>query len=163
MSVDFERNRYPYCIVWTPIPIITWFFPFIGHMGIATSQGIIKDFSMSYTISTDKLGFGDPTRYLQLDPHQVNGNKEAWDEATDYACEIYSSRVHNLFLDNCHSHVALALSTMKYKGKDNWNMVILAGWIFLFGKYVGISGFLKTWIPFLTFIFIILAFIYLVP
>lgn len=26
-------RTFPFCIVWTPIPLITWVFPFIGHMG----------------------------------------------------------------------------------------------------------------------------------
>lgn len=33
---DVERNRYPYCIVWTPLPLISWFLPMIGHTGICT-------------------------------------------------------------------------------------------------------------------------------
>lgn len=28
-----QQKRYPYSIVWSPIPGITWFFPYIGHMG----------------------------------------------------------------------------------------------------------------------------------
>lgn len=38
-------NRYPFCIVWSPIPILTWVWPFIGHMGIALSSGVILDFA----------------------------------------------------------------------------------------------------------------------
>ena len=33
-KIDIKRNRYPYCIVWTPLPCISWFLPFIGHTGI---------------------------------------------------------------------------------------------------------------------------------
>jgi hypothetical protein len=33
-SVDVENNRYPYCIVWTPLPLISWIIPIIGHTGI---------------------------------------------------------------------------------------------------------------------------------
>lgn len=44
-KIDYDSHRYPFCIVWTPIPLLTWLFPFIGHMGIATSQGIIRDFA----------------------------------------------------------------------------------------------------------------------
>jgi hypothetical protein len=32
--IDKERNRYPYCIVWTPLPVISWLLPIIGHTGI---------------------------------------------------------------------------------------------------------------------------------
>lgn len=30
MGIDKARSRYPFCIVWTPLPIITWFLPPIG-------------------------------------------------------------------------------------------------------------------------------------
>ena len=33
-KIDIKRNRFPYCIVWTPLPYISWFLPFIGHTGI---------------------------------------------------------------------------------------------------------------------------------
>lgn len=33
-KIDSKNNRYPYCIVWTPLPCISWFLPFIGHTGI---------------------------------------------------------------------------------------------------------------------------------
>ena len=36
---NFHATRYPYCIVWCPIPCLTWLFPFIGHMGICMSSG----------------------------------------------------------------------------------------------------------------------------
>uniref|UniRef100_A0A3P8PPW0 Transmembrane protein 222a n=1 Tax=Astatotilapia calliptera TaxID=8154 RepID=A0A3P8PPW0_ASTCA len=46
-------SRYPFCIVWTPIPILTWVLPFIGHMGICTSAGVIRDFAGSYFVSSE--------------------------------------------------------------------------------------------------------------
>ena len=30
--IDVKRDRFPYAIVWTPIPCLTWFLPFVGHM-----------------------------------------------------------------------------------------------------------------------------------
>ena len=47
-KIDAERARFPYCIVWTPLPLISWFLPFIGHTGIALSDGVIHDFSGPY-------------------------------------------------------------------------------------------------------------------
>ena len=38
-------DRFPFCIVWSPIPVLTWIWPFIGHMGIALSSGVILDFA----------------------------------------------------------------------------------------------------------------------
>ncbi len=34
--IDIERNRFPFCLVWTPLPLISWFLPMIGHTGICT-------------------------------------------------------------------------------------------------------------------------------
>ncbi|XP_037915901.1 transmembrane protein 222 [Hermetia illucens] len=148
-QIDFENHKYPHCIVWTPIPVLTWFFPFIGHMGIAMSNGVIRDFAGPYFVSEDDMAFGNPTRYLILDPYRVEGGLTEWDESVSKASVVYGTRMHNLFCDNCHSHVAMALNTMQYRGKTNWNMVVLAFWMFLFGRYVGFCGLLKTWIPFL--------------
>lgn len=69
--INHRRHRYPHCIVWTPIPLITyeiyfdvflrntfiyrWLFPFVGHMGIATSSGIIRDFSGSYSVTVSSI------------------------------------------------------------------------------------------------------------
>ena len=50
-QIDPANDRYPCCIVWTPLPLITWFIPFIGHMGICTSAGIIRDFAGPYFVS----------------------------------------------------------------------------------------------------------------
>lgn len=44
-KIDYDLHRYPFCLVWTPIPLITWLFPFIGHMGISSSEGLIRDFA----------------------------------------------------------------------------------------------------------------------
>ncbi len=35
-QIDKIHQRYPYCIVWTPLPIISYIFPFIGDTGICT-------------------------------------------------------------------------------------------------------------------------------
>ena len=58
-KIEPERARFPYCIVWTPLPLISWFVPFIGHTGIAMSDGIIHDFAGPYFVSVDDLAFGE--------------------------------------------------------------------------------------------------------
>lgn len=35
-TIEPKYHRFPYCIVWTPLPVISWFLPFIGHVGICT-------------------------------------------------------------------------------------------------------------------------------
>ncbi|CAD5215077.1 unnamed protein product [Bursaphelenchus xylophilus] len=146
-TVSPRDHRFPYCIVWTPIPMITWFFPFIGHMGIADSRGIIRDFAGSYYVSEDDMGFGWPTCYVQLDPAKVEGGVTAFDDAVYRASDEYKGHFHNLFCDNCHSHTALALNLMNYNGKSSYNMVWLCFWVFFKGKRIGVSGWLKQFLP----------------
>lgn len=162
--IDFQYDKYPYCIVWTPIPVLSWFFPFIGHMGIANSTGVIRDFAGPYYVSEDNMAFGRPTRYLRLDPSRVDISGIAsagygdgvisgvshWDESVARASVVYGTRMHNLFCDNCHSHVAMALGLMQYDRvpTGRWNMVRLALWMFACGKYVGWWGAVRTWLPF---------------
>uniref|UniRef100_A0A915L153 Transmembrane protein 222 n=1 Tax=Romanomermis culicivorax TaxID=13658 RepID=A0A915L153_ROMCU len=117
-EINAERHRFPHCLVWTPIPLITWFFPFIGHMGIGLTSGIIRDFAGSYFVSEDNMAFGWPLRYLQLDLNNCPGGASAWDRGIIEASEEYSQRTHNLFCDNCHSHVAMALDKMNYDGRS---------------------------------------------
>ncbi|KAI6660563.1 hypothetical protein LOD99_14147 [Oopsacas minuta] len=145
-QIDFKRDRFPFCIVWTPIPLLTWLFPFIGHMGICTSAGVIRDFAGPYTVSEDNMAFGRPTRYLQYSPHKARSD---WDQAVHNASEEYKKRMHNLCCDNCHSHVAMSLNLMHYDSSTHWNMFILGFSMFFRGKYTGIGGVLKTWLPFI--------------
>ncbi|KAJ8683066.1 hypothetical protein QAD02_018858 [Eretmocerus hayati] len=158
LNVDQYRQRYPFCIVWTPIPGLTYFFPFIGHMGIATSGGIIRDFAGPYTVSEDNMAFGWPTKYWQLDYSKARGRIQGWDSAVHEASEIYKGRMHNLLCDNCHSHVAKALNLMAYDNSNDWNMVRLAWYMMLYGTYVNFSGMVKTWAPFLIIVSIFMLF-----
>ncbi|KAG7270914.1 hypothetical protein CRUP_000273 [Coryphaenoides rupestris] len=132
-----ERSgRYPYCVVWTPIPVLSWLLPIIGHMGICTSSGVIRDFAGSYYVSEDNMGFGRPTKYWQLDVDKLCGSgASAWDKAVFDASEEYKCRPHNLCCDNCHSHVAMALNLMHYDNSSSWNMVNLCLLSLIHGKY----------------------------
>ena len=90
LGVDPSIDKYPYCIVWSPLPPITWILPFIGHTGIAGSDGIIYDFAGPYSIGKDHMAFGSPTRYLQLNPDLCNDRD--FDTSIGEGCSIYSQR-----------------------------------------------------------------------
>jgi hypothetical protein len=63
-EIKLETNRYPFCLVWTPIPCVTWFIPCIGHTGICPSDGRIHDFAAPYYISVDDMAFGNPLKLV---------------------------------------------------------------------------------------------------
>ncbi|GLI64675.1 hypothetical protein VaNZ11_008028 [Volvox africanus] len=61
----------PFALVWSPIPLISWLMPFIGHIGICSSTGRTYDFAGPFTVNEDALLFGRPTRYLSINPAQA--------------------------------------------------------------------------------------------
>ena len=95
LDIDPQHDRYPYCIVWTALPIITWFLPFIGHTGICDSEGKIYDFAGSYYIGERQLAFGRPLKYIRvpLTPEEQG----RWDESIEKANSDYSQEAHNIF------------------------------------------------------------------
>lgn len=153
--LDVSKSRFPYAIVWSPIPLLTWILPFVGHMGICNSEGKIFDFAGPYTIGVDQMAFGCPTRYLLLKPRKAVA--KSWDEALAGGCAIYSERVHNLCCDNCHSHVARCLNDMEYGGTRSWNMITLCFWVFFCAPYTNWGGCLRSWLPFLIFVGVIVG------
>ncbi|KAH9513403.1 hypothetical protein Btru_032935 [Bulinus truncatus] len=148
-KVDPQHNRFPHCIVWTPIPCLTWLLPIIGHMGICTTAGVIRDFAGPYYVSEDDMAFGKPVKYWQLDLTRAKNGKDSWDRSVADASEEYKHRMHNLCCDNCHSHVAMALNLMNYNGSSSWNMIKLCFLMLIYGKYTSFWGVIKTWLPFL--------------
>ena len=70
-EIDPKRARFPCCIVWTPLPVVSWLAPYIGHVGICQEDGAILDFAGSNLVSVDNFAYGSVARYLQLDRKKV--------------------------------------------------------------------------------------------
>lgn len=69
--IDPKKAKFPCCLVWTPLPVVSWLAPFIGHVGICREDGVVLDFSGSNFVNIDDFAFGAVARYLQLDRSQV--------------------------------------------------------------------------------------------
>lgn len=67
--VDLKNGKFPYCLVWVPLPIIAWLVPFVGHVGICREDGVILDFAGN--INVDNLAFGSCAKYVRLSPNNV--------------------------------------------------------------------------------------------
>ena len=143
-EIEIAKDRFPYCIVWTPIPLITALIPCIGHTGICTSDGIIHDFAGPYTVSVDDMAFGNPTKYVQLEASS-DGD---WDMAVQMGDRKYSREVHNLFCNNCHSHVGYVLNSAGYQN-GGWNMIKVWWLVSTKSKYVSKTAIFKTYIGFI--------------
>ncbi|KAG6505009.1 hypothetical protein ZIOFF_037357 [Zingiber officinale] len=73
-QVDPKKAKFPCCIVWTPLPIVSWLAPFIGHVGIGREDGNVLDFAGSNFVNVDNFAYGAVARYLQLDREQLPNN-----------------------------------------------------------------------------------------
>ena len=155
-QIDVIKQRYPFCIVWTPIPCISWLLPCIGHAGICNSDGVIHDFAGPYYVSIDDMAFGNPTKTVLLQLTQKEFNE--YDKALELGRKNYLKKDYNFFTNNCHSFIADVLNKLKYKGKDNYNMVDIWWMLCTKSKYLSWMDLLKSYYGFI----IILSFIYLI-
>eukprot|EP00026_Physarum_polycephalum_P017682 Phypoly_transcript_18988.p1 GENE.Phypoly_transcript_18988~~Phypoly_transcript_18988.p1 ORF type:complete len:180 (+),score=13.52 Phypoly_transcript_18988:160-699(+) len=166
LQEDPSKDFFPLCIVWSPIPCLTWLVPVIGHLGVASTEGIIYDFAGSYYIhkSKSKTGFGAVAKYWRIDPRKdikyiLDGRDErdAWDKAVESSSQCYESMTHNLICNNCHAHVAKALNQLEFRGITHWNTFLLILFMMIHSKYVSWGRLLYTWLPFLIIVTIIVV------
>lgn len=137
-----------FSILWSPLPVITWIIPFIGHLGIADSNGIASDFQGPFYVGDrGRMAFGSPTRALRINIHDVSGGAAEWDQMIQEANDIYRGRMHNICCDNCHSHVACALNRM-HLWNIKWDMVKLCFLVFFRARFLSFRGFLLQFGPF---------------
>jgi hypothetical protein len=128
------EGGHPCCVVWTPIHPITWFLPFVGHMGICDSSGRLHDWGGGPIAACHprKMMFGVPCRYIKFNPRDIS----MWDAAIEDADNRYLQKVHCMLCgSDCHSHVADALNNLRYWGCACHNKVELAVLMFFGGSH----------------------------
>ncbi|KAE8718494.1 Protein RTE1-HOMOLOG [Hibiscus syriacus] len=168
MDIDPRRERFPCCIVWTPLPVLSWFIPIIGHVGICREDGTILDFAGPNFVCVDHFPFGPVARYLQINkdkecsisPHSsaLKGDVESqlddprrepltWDDALQKSTMEFQHRAYSLFTCNCHSFVANNLNRLGFRS-GGWNVVTIVLLVLLKGQWVNRVGFLRSFLPF---------------
>lgn len=168
-AIDSKKSRFPCCLVWTPLPVVSWLAPFIGHVGICREDGVIIDFSGSNIVSTDDFAYGSVARYVQLDrsqccfppnlaghtcklryKHTEFGSGISWDDALRSSLNHFQHNSYNLFLCNCHSFVANCLNRLCYGGSMDWNVVNVAALVLFKGRWVDVLSVVRSFLPFVT-------------
>ncbi|CAI9291004.1 unnamed protein product [Lactuca saligna] len=71
MQIDPSRSCFPCCIVWTPLPVVSWLLPFVSHIGIGREDGVILDFAGPNFVCVDNFTFGGVTRYIQISKDKI--------------------------------------------------------------------------------------------
>ncbi|XAR70800.1 hypothetical protein NMG60_11027801 [Bertholletia excelsa] len=167
-EIDPKKAKFPCSLVWTPLPVISWLAPFIGHVGICREDGSIIDFSGSNLVNVDNFAYGAVARYLQLDRelcclpsnlvthtckfryrHNEFGTGITWDDALQSSKHHFESKSYNIFTCNCHSFVANCLNRLCYGGTMDWNMVNVATLILIKGQWVDILSVIRSFLPFI--------------
>jgi hypothetical protein len=70
---------------------------------------------------------------------------QTWNRSIENANKIYSEKMHNLLLQNCHHHVAHVLNGLQYKNRKSWGTVSLILFLMAKSSYVSPARFFKTW------------------
>ena len=151
------------CVVWTQMPLLTWIFPALGHVGVCDSRGVVYDFQGTFFVGRGDMLFGLPRQRWRLD---VSGDQ--MDSAIREVSREFGSVGYNILCSNCHLFVASVLDRLNVKtpcgccakwtkgatAKVAWAMVIK-------GRSLSVPDFLLTWVPFLLFYGIIILIIVL--
>ncbi|CAH8320295.1 unnamed protein product [Eruca vesicaria subsp. sativa] len=163
MRIEPSRDRFPCCIVWTPLPFITWLVPFIGHVGICREDGVILDFAGPNFVCVDNFAFGAVSRYIQINKAKesslssnscmfneegdaTNEKEPTWDDALRKGTQEYQHYSYNILTCNCHSFVANNLNRLAIRS-GGWNVVNLAALVFLKGRWVSKTAMVKAFLP----------------
>jgi hypothetical protein len=72
----------------------------------------------------------------------------AWNRAIAAANTTYCSRSHNLLMDNCHHHVAVALNELRYRNRTDWGTLSLHLLMMRHGRFTSAGRFVGTYLGF---------------
>ena len=143
LAIKPESKLFPYCIVWTQLPCLSYFCPFVGHTGIATSEGIIHEFSGDYAVKQNCLSFGEPLKYYQLKLNEKQ--RQMWDKTIEESDNKFGSSKYKLFMNNCHHHCGYVLNKIKYKNKDNYGTCKIICLLCCNSKFISCKAWFKTY------------------
>ncbi|XP_047329233.1 protein RTE1-HOMOLOG-like [Impatiens glandulifera] len=167
-QIDPKKARFPCCLVWTPLPVLSWLVPFIGHVGICREDGVILDFAGPNFVCVDNFTFGAVARYVQISKDKccnlprtdlrvneddVYEREESgsgiliWDDALRKSTQEFQHRAYNLLTCNCHSFVANNLNRLGFHA-GGWNVVNVAIILFLKGQWVDTASMVRSYLPF---------------
>ena len=145
-----EKSKLSCCVIWIPIPGLTWILPLFGHIGVTDSKGVTYDFQGSGIIGKGHTLFGTTKEYWKIDV-----DPQIWDEAVSEVSQRFGSIDYNFLFSNCHYFAAAVLDRV------NVNKSILGGkWVngatlkiavgvSMHGRYISVRDMILSWLPFI--------------
>lgn len=175
-AINPVQGVYPFCVVWTPIPFLSWMIPIIGHIGICDSQGRVYDFQGDFSIGSGHMLFGSPVKYwdvskifvpsfykniaadddVEVRKSLIDGEVAMYDTAVANAVARFRrGERYRFFTNNCHSFVAAGLNG-QHLSPGTFDIVTVCFAMMRHGKYVSTSLFFLAHGPFFLFLIILL-------
>lgn len=160
--LDPEHEHYPFCVVWTPIPVLSWLAPVAGHVGICDSQGRIYDFQHSFRVGCDRMLFGSPVKYWDISRRVVPSLRRRagdtdFDDAVECEAAAYDAalqevaahfarhQVYQWWSNNCYSFVAAVLNAQPGHGQRSrrYSALRVGAGLVLWGRYISLRHFIR--------------------
>ena len=137
-------KRYPYCLVWTSVPLITTILPCFCHTGITDSHGTVFDFGYSRYVSRDDLSYGGLKKVVQLFPSDAE--KKLWDSSIKKNRSVYRKKEYSFCGENGEMFCASILNMVNYKGKNDYRQYDIWKLNWKYGRYVSKCEIVKTYL-----------------
>lgn len=88
----------------------------------------------------------EPTGEYVENHDESGGNVDTWESAIRKSIQEFQHQSYSIFTCNCHSFVANGLNRLGFQS-GGWNVVNLAIFIFLKGRWVNRTAMVKTYLP----------------
>lgn len=147
-------TKQAYCLVWTPIPMISLLVPFYGHAGITNSIGTIYDFGSSKYVSVNQMTFGKPYKYIPLMPS--SREKQIWDGSILKIAKRFSRKEYTLCGKNGYKFCAAVLNQVGFNDRNNYQQRDVIKMCFGWKYYVSFWAYLKTYLGWFAILLIII-------
>jgi len=110
-EINIIENKFPYCLLWTKIPLLTFFYPTFGYLAIGDSKGNLHFFENLNKISYYK--------FFQLNLN--NYEKNIFDDVINEINNIYKNKKPKICDCNSYCYVADFLNKLNYNKKNDYN------------------------------------------
>lgn len=146
-------------LVWTSIPVLSYIFPFIGHVGITDSTGRIHDFGSSHYISIDQMTYGNPDKIIHFEI--TNDEFTRWDKCIHSVSKKFTHKTYSLCGVNGYSFCASVLNKINYNDRNDYTACEVMKMTIGCKYYVGTASMCKSYIGLIIIIVLIILVIIL--
>lgn len=146
-------------LVWTSIPVLSYVFPFVGHVGITDSVGRIHDFGSSNYVSIDQMAYGNPDKIIHFEITQDEFTR--WNKSIHTVSKKFSKKTYSLCGTNGYSFCASVLNKIKYNDRNDYTACEVMKMTIGCSYYVSTASMCKSYIGLIVIIVILIIIIIL--